>query len=50
MGQIKARWDSKKKLNIDRILKLGWSPTIDLDTGISRTVSEFRKKENIRGI
>ncbi len=40
----------KKKLNIDRILKLGWSPTIDLDLGISRTVSEFLKKENIRGI
>ena len=54
-GRIK--WDKtkpdgtpKKQLDIERILKLGWSPRIDLDEGISQTVSEFLRKENIRGI
>ena len=40
----------KKQLNIERILKLGWAPKIDLDEGISQTVSEFLKKENLRGV
>ncbi len=54
-GEIK--WDKtkpdgtpKKQLNIERILKLGWEPKIDLDEGIAQTVSEFLKKENLRGI
>ena len=34
----------KKQLNINRILKLGWKPTIDLDTGIPMTISSYKKQ------
>ena len=31
----------KKLLNIEKFSQLGWKPTIDLDTGIERTVSQL---------
>ena len=33
----------RKLLNIDRIKKLGWEPSISLDEGIIRTINEYRK-------
>ena len=55
-GEI--RWDItkpdgtfKKQLDISRILKLGWSPKIDIDKGIKKTIFEYEKKilsNNIR--
>ena len=45
-GEIK--WDlenpdgtPKKQLDISRILNLGWSPTIDLDKGITKTINSY---------
>ncbi len=35
----------KKQLDISRILNLGWHPTIDLDLGISKTISTYRHLE-----
>ena len=50
-GQI--LWDKskpdgtpKKLLNITKIRQLGWQPSIDLDTGIIRTLREFSQKDN----
>ena len=47
-GEIK--WDlekpdgtPKKQLDISRILSLGWHPTIDLDKGITDTISAYKK-------
>ena len=35
----------RKQLDISRIQKLGWEPKIDLDTGILRTLEEFKNRE-----
>ena len=47
----KVLWDKnmpdgtpKKQLDIRRILKLGWQPTIDLETGIPMAISSYRKQ------
>ncbi len=44
-------WDSskpdgtpKKQLNINRILSMGWSPKIELDSGIRATVESYKKE------
>ena len=46
-GQVK--WDQtkpdgtpKKQLNIEKIKRIGWSPKIDLNEGIARTIEDFR--------
>ena len=33
----------KKQLDISKIIKLGWKPTIDLDEGIQNTISDYSK-------
>ncbi len=35
----------RKQLDISRIQKLGWEPKISLDTGILRTLEEFKNRE-----
>ena len=57
-GEI--RWDTikpdgtpKKLLDISRITKLGWQPTISLEEGLSNTYEDFcnqinKKDHNIR--
>ena len=49
-GQIK--WDSSKNdgtpqklLDISRVIKLGWSPVINLDDGIKSTVEWYKKNK-----
>ena len=51
--QGKILWDStkpealdRKVLDINRITKLGWTPLIDLDEGISQTISWFKDNKN----
>ena len=39
--QSKPDGTPKKQLNIDKIKSMGWSPTIELDDGIKRTVEEY---------
>lgn len=34
----------KKRLSIDKIKKLGWSPKISLDEGLERTIEEYKEK------
>ena len=38
----------KKLLNLDKINQLGWNPKINLDEGIAKTITSF-KKENLKG-
>tara|TARA_B100000579_G_C22780436_1_gene828966 strand:+ start:496 stop:1494 length:999 start_codon:yes stop_codon:yes gene_type:complete len=49
--QGKIIWDHnlpdgtpKKQLEIKKILKLGWKPTIDLDKGLAMTISSYKKQ------
>ena len=32
-----------KRLDISKIKKLGWKPKIDINTGIKKTISEFKR-------
>ena len=41
--QSKPDGTPRKLLNINRIRKLGWSPKINLDEGIKKTIQEFKK-------
>ena len=34
----------KKQLNIEKILSLGWSPKINLDIGIKKTIEDYKNK------
>ena len=36
----------KKLMDINKIINLGWNPSINLNEGIKKTIVEFKKKLN----
>ena len=46
--QSKPNGTTRKLLNSERFMKLGWRPTISLDEGIVNTLKNFEMEKNFQ--